>query len=824
VDKKCGRVGPAVVLGLIFAVTSGGADPGEPIPPPSGVVMVDPATATTDLASGASLETAPGFGTNVRVNVNQGSLARPQVEPTVTSNPTNRNHMVAGFADFVDDVFPGVSLSADGGKTWVAPSGGPVLPDPPGFQWGSRSKVGFLAGGDPAVAWGLGPTVYYATLGFQDFGNPPTPNTCNVGGLYVYRSTDSGNSWTVPSGALAVANTQTIHRDKPYIAVDAAPASPFAGNVYLVWDDDEYAGCPHSFPGNFVVRRIMFSRSTDGGSTWSPPATLATGCLVAPVPAVGADGGLYVVWYDCSTGVRQLVRKSSDGGLTFAPAVAAASGLTACPNPLPGASFRVNGAFPTIAADPLDASLVYVAWSSCTPNAQADVFFSRSTNGGVSWSSPPLRVNDDAVNNPRDQFFPWMAVDDSGVIRIMWGDDRLDLANAGGHFYDIFAAESTDRGHSFGQNSRVTTTSSDPDIDFNGTFIGDYFGLAPCGTPVWGDTRTGNQDIFGAPLDTDADGVTDSCPPQPPVCSRAGSILTVNVTGSVTIGRSGANFNVTGDGNSDPGCGEATVNNINRVNVNGTSGSQTLTINLANGSFEPGMTAEASGASEIEFDLNLRVGLDSLVVIGSSAADLYRFGTSGANLNGDDDGNDLTLARIEALVVHAGAGNDAISLEGALATGSALAIPATLNGEQGADKLTGGILDDTMKGGDGRDTCTALEIADGADTCNGGAKVDTASYAKRTGAVTLTSDGLANDGSGGENDNIATDVENLAGGEGADTITIVLTGANIGRGGRGNDTIDVRDGIDTNGDKADGGNGTDTCLADAGDTKTACEG
>jgi hypothetical protein len=80
----------------------------------------------------------------------------------------------------------------------------------------------------------------------------------------------------------------------------------------------------------------------------------------------------------------------------------------------------------------------------------------------------------------------------------MWGDDRLDLLNPGGKFYDIFMAESVDHGASFGPNIRVTTESSNPDFDgFNGRFIGDYFGLSASGVAVWGDTRSGNQDIFG---------------------------------------------------------------------------------------------------------------------------------------------------------------------------------------------------------------------------------------------------------------------------------------------------------------------------------------
>lgn len=475
-----------------------------PVPPPSSATQIaPPAPGPPEL-----IVPEPGIppDANVRVNTNLATLTRPQVEPSVASNPTNPFHLVTGFADSQDDpvafdTAPGVARSTDGGRTWVRPSAGATLPNPPGFTWGSRTLASFLAAGDSAVAWGPGNVTYFSTLGFHDNQNPPG-NDCSGGGIYVYWSTNGGDTWTLPANGPAIGNTQTVFRDKEYIAVDANPSSPFAGRLYMVWDDDVYSGCPQMFFGasrSFVRRDIAFSASPDEGATWSPPIILATGCLVAPVPAVAANGALYVVWYDCNSGIRQMVRKSTDGGVSFGPPIAAAWGLAAPPNPLVGSKFRVNAAFPVIATDPTNASNVYVAWSSNNGPGQTDVFVSRSLDGGATWSPTPTRVSDDPLGNPRDQFFPWIAVGSDGTVRVSWGDDRRDLANPGGKLYDIFIAESTDKGASFGPNIQVTTVSSNPDFDgFGGTFIGDYFGLSASGVSVWGDTRNGNQDIFGA--------------------------------------------------------------------------------------------------------------------------------------------------------------------------------------------------------------------------------------------------------------------------------------------------------------------------------------
>jgi hypothetical protein len=367
-----------------------------------------------------------------------------------------------------------------------------------------RTVATNLAGGDSSVVWGLSNTVFFNTLGFHDNSNPPN-NDCSSGGLYTYRSTDGGMNWTLPAAGPTIPNGQLVFRDKGYLAADSHVSSPRRGNLYLVWDDDHYSGCPQVFPDNFVERDISFSVSLDQGATWSTPVALASGCLVAPVPAVAANGDVFVVWYDCNLGnsaIRQMVTKSTDGGISFESAVPAASGLTAPPNPLRGSSFRVNAAFPSIATDPANANNLYVVWSSDNGPSQTDVFFARSLDGGITWGSP-LRVNDDPLGSPHDQFFPWMAVGARGTIRVMWGDDRLDTVNPGGKLYDIFMAESSDNGASFSPNIRVTNVSSDPDFDgFNGTFIGDYFGLSASGVPVWSDTRNLNQDIFGAPCRT----------------------------------------------------------------------------------------------------------------------------------------------------------------------------------------------------------------------------------------------------------------------------------------------------------------------------------
>ena len=121
-------------------------------------------------------------------------------------------------------------------------------------------------------------------------------------------------------------------------------------------------------------------------------------------------------------------------------------------------------------------------------------------------------------------------------------------------------------------------------------------------------------------------------------------------------------------------------------------------------------------------------------------------------------------------------------------------------GGTGADNLTGGAGNETLRGMGGNDT---LNGSLGTDVLQGGAGTDTVSYAGRANPVTINLDGLANDGEGGENDNVNADIENALGGSGADTLT-GNEGPNNLNGGPGADVLN-------------GGNGNDVLIGPAGD-------
>jgi Ca2+-binding RTX toxin-like protein len=203
-------------------------------------------------------------------------------------------------------------------------------------------------------------------------------------------------------------------------------------------------------------------------------------------------------------------------------------------------------------------------------------------------------------------------------------------------------------------------------------------------------------------------------------------------------------------------------------------------------------------------------GDDTLV--GGAGSDTADYGTRTAALTLTNDGVTASGEGAEADIIGAdietmkgGAGNDTI-------TGGAG--NDTIYGGAGDDIITGGAGSDTLYGDAGNDTFLEGTAANGGDTFNGGAGTDTVSYTSRTNAVTVLIDGIAHSGETNEQDKVMTDVENIIGGAGADTIT-GSSSDNVLDGGAGNDTLygglgndTLRGGAGNDVEHGDGGNDT----------------
>ena len=209
---------------------------------------------------------------------------------------------------------------------------------------------------------------------------------------------------------------------------------------------------------------------------------------------------------------------------------------------------------------------------------------------------------------------------------------------------------------------------------------------------------------------------------------------------------------------------------------------------------------------------------------GDAGDDSLDGGADADTFDGGADFDVVTYASYGAgvTVTFDGVGNDGlpgegdnVSTEGVIGSGYG----DTLTGGPGNDYIDGYSGDDTIKGGAGDDTLLgsndndAIDGEGGADSMDGGYGLDFVSYASRAAAVTVTMDGVANDGVAGEGDNVKTDgvigtasADTLTGGDATDDSLKGQGGADVIKGLGGNDTIDGGLGADD----LDGGAGSNT--------------
>ncbi|TKJ40336.1 hypothetical protein CEE37_08395 [candidate division LCP-89 bacterium B3_LCP] len=401
----------------------------------------------------------------INVRVNSDNTGQVQNEQQVVVNPINPDNVVAVWRDFrLGYRRVGIGRSFDGGFTW----------DDELFY-----EPVFPRQSDPGLAWHSSGAIYSVVLSF-DWGS--------ADGLFVSSSTNGGLTWG-PWVPAVINYTSQIFEDKELIACDHT-GSQYDGNLYIAWTRFEYV--PSSQTTITVVR------STDGGFSWDTPVAVGDEHGVQwPVPAVGAEGEVYVAWVKYYDDEIRL-DKSTDAGVTW--------GSDIMVQQTSFASGYINPQLLIFAFPAMDVDIttgpnrgnIYIAYSDDW-YGDADIFFTLSSNNGDNWTTP-TRVNDDAIGNSADQFHPWLVCDEQGTLHLIFYDRRNDLPQ--NLFMDLYYTYSTDAGITWSPNERITEVSSNPSLDsLDSGLIGEYNGLAVREGvihPVWTDTRNGHQDTYSA--------------------------------------------------------------------------------------------------------------------------------------------------------------------------------------------------------------------------------------------------------------------------------------------------------------------------------------
>ncbi|MEM9557423.1 MAG: sialidase family protein [Acidobacteriota bacterium] len=409
----------------------------------------------------ASRVTSPGLrvvlGRHTSVQVNVDDLGMNIVgdaanEPSIAIDPNDRRRIAIGWRQFdtITSNFrqAGVGTSDDGGATWSTD-----VIEPGVFR------------SDPVLDWNADGTFFYNSLN---------------GGLRceVFRSGDAGVTWD--SGVSAFGG------DKQWMVIDRTEGAG-AGHIYAAWWPA--GGC--CFPN-------MLTRSRDAGASYETPVEVGDG-LRRGTLSVGADGAVYAAGHHPDDLGRIQVGKSINAGTDTVPAtfdqvvdVPLGGPIVRAAGPNPGGLLGQIGVF----ADPSDADRVYVLSSVDPPGTDPlDIYFARSTDGGVTWD-PPVRINDDPTDNGAWQWFGTLSVAPSGRIDALWADSRADPDGFDSVIYHAF---SVDAGVTWSANEPLTPP-FDPQLGYpNQSKIGDYYESISFDDAVhlaYAATFNGEQDVY----------------------------------------------------------------------------------------------------------------------------------------------------------------------------------------------------------------------------------------------------------------------------------------------------------------------------------------
>jgi hypothetical protein len=425
-----------------------------------------------------------GVGTNVRTS---GLQTVPRSESDIRINYWNPQLVIASSNNIGGSGLQGQYYSADGGATWGQTTLGSLF-------------TGDAFHSDPTADWTSDGKAWSSTLGIDSGGSVLKGR--------MYTSADNGATWAQEG---TWTGTQTSV-DKQMAWVDHSATSPYKDRVYVIYHNNAPAFMNRRTPGvagTWLAAPIQVSGAESTGT-----------CIGGDVKS-NAYGDVFGFW-PTTTNRRVLVVKSVNGGDSFGTPVQVATTYDGYDIGVPSFNGRraliyvSAGAYRTAAKD-----MVYASWTDlsgeagCTAAAnepgsnvastcKTRVWFSRSTNGGATWSAPAMINNQASLN---DQFNQWLAVDEtSGAIALMYYDT---VADAGRKKSDVWYQSSFNDGASWNAPVKVTTAQTDETTggQDSGNQYGDYNGLsyyAGVALPVWTDRRSGLKEEIWTAKVTDA--------------------------------------------------------------------------------------------------------------------------------------------------------------------------------------------------------------------------------------------------------------------------------------------------------------------------------
>ncbi|GAA3615131.1 sialidase family protein [Nonomuraea rosea] len=437
-----------------------------------GPAIVRPVSGTSPLPANCGLPPADGYTLN----------SNTEVLPTVARDPNRPQHLVTVYQQDRWNRYGSngavTAVSDDYGLTWQQSTNLPAF---------SQCNGGTSAnGGDYAVTTDNWVTI--TPSGAAVAASLSMSRAGDVTAILVARSGDGGRTWAAPT-TLQRDDNPRFFNDRPTVTAD--PYRP--GVVYAVWDriDDQSTSTTPNW-----VQPVYLAKSTDDGRTWTtskvydvPTNSGVIGTQLVPLP----DGTLLIAMHHetITDGSTQVIR-STDGGKTWsAPTLNVPAPLAVGPRiPDPdnsGDPIR-NASLPLLATQP-GSQVVSAVWQSQEADGTFHVSYSRSADGGQTWSTP-IRLDKTPTGSAA---VPVVAASKTGTVAVTYYDFRNNTPDAATLPTDLWAVTCSSNCAKPGswreQHIEGPFDARKLPLTSVGRLLGDYTGLVSVGnafTAVYG--------------------------------------------------------------------------------------------------------------------------------------------------------------------------------------------------------------------------------------------------------------------------------------------------------------------------------------------------
>lgn len=394
-----------------------------------------------------------------------------EVEPMIAIAPANPSNVVGVFQQdrWSDGGARGIrtGVSHDGGLTWSLTQAAFTR-----CTGGVPATGGdYARASDPWVSVGADGIIWQAAIAFTG----DTFAAGSTGAVLASRSLDGGITWSAPT--TLIVDGSGFLNDKDSITSD--PFTP--GLVYVTWDRISPDGHGPAW----------LARTTDAGATWEPARPIydpgprnqtLNNQIVVARPATGGAPVVYDFFSEFdrtangAESAHLALIRSANGGANWSSPVPIANieAIGAYDPQNPARRLRDGANLGSFAAGP-EGELVAV-WQDArfSGGVRDGVAFSRSMDGGVTWSTP---VGINAVSET-SAFLPAVTVRSDGAIGVLYYDMRNDTPDPASLIVDAWFATSFDGIH-------WSETHAAGPFDFDrapavegGLFIGDYQGVS----------------------------------------------------------------------------------------------------------------------------------------------------------------------------------------------------------------------------------------------------------------------------------------------------------------------------------------------------------